>query len=74
MITKELINRINALARKQRTEGLTEDEKKEQQQLRQKYLAAIRQQVIEQLETIKASQKEEPSNCSCGCHHKHRHH
>ena len=31
MITKELIERINQLARKQRSEGLTDEERAEQQ-------------------------------------------
>ena len=46
MITKELISRINELARKQRTTGLTAAEKEEQQRLRAAYLADIRTQVI----------------------------
>ena len=45
MITKELIARINELARKQRTTGLTAAEKEEQQRLRAAYLADIRAQV-----------------------------
>jgi uncharacterized protein YnzC (UPF0291/DUF896 family) len=48
---KQKIARINALARKSRTEGLTEAEKAEQAALRQEYLAAIRQTVNTQLET-----------------------
>ncbi|MBO8137371.1 MAG: DUF896 domain-containing protein [Desulfotomaculum sp.] len=67
-ITKELVGRINALARKQRSEGLTEDEKKEQQKLRQIYLKGIRQQVINQLELAGISKK---NSCSCGCRHNH---
>ncbi len=37
------IDRINELARKSKTEPLTEEEKKEQAALRQEYLAMIRQ-------------------------------
>ncbi len=36
------IERINALARKQKSEGLTEEEKREQAALRQEYVAEIR--------------------------------
>ena len=42
-MTKEKIERINALARKSRTPaGLTEAERAEQQQLRTEYLADVR--------------------------------
>lgn len=51
MITKELIERINYLARKQRDGGLTEEEKGEQKMLREIYLHNIRTQVIEALES-----------------------
>ena len=48
----ELINRINVLAHKSKTEGLTEDEKIEQQQLRKEYLAAFRKNFKKQLDNI----------------------
>lgn len=41
-MTKELIARINALAKKSREEGLTEEEKQEQAALRAQYIAAFR--------------------------------
>lgn len=44
------IERINALAKKQREEGLTEAEKAEQQKLRQEYLADFRKSFRMQLE------------------------
>ena len=44
------IERINALAKKQREEGLTEAEKAEQQKLRQEYLADFRNSFRMQLE------------------------
>ncbi|WP_454192412.1 DUF896 domain-containing protein [Paenibacillus sp. Marseille-Q7038] len=40
------INRINELSRKQKTEGLTQEELAEQQVLRKEYLQAIRGQVM----------------------------
>ena len=52
MITKELITRINELARKQRTTGLTAAEKEEQQRLRAAYLADIRAQVKGMLDRV----------------------
>lgn len=52
MITKELITRINELARKQRTTGLTAAEKEEQQRLRAAYLADISAQVKGMLDRV----------------------
>ena len=55
MITKELIERINQLARKQRSEGLTDEERDEQQKLRKSYLAGFRENmknVLDQIEIV----------------------
>ena len=52
MITPELLARINELARKKRTEGLTPEELAEQKALYKIYLAAIRGQVTSLLESI----------------------
>lgn len=49
-MTKEQIARINELARKQKAEGLTEEEKAEQLKLRGEYINAYRQSLIAQLE------------------------
>ena len=49
---KQKIARINELARKAKAEGLTEPEKKEQQLLRQEYLADIRRNLKSQLDQI----------------------
>ena len=52
MITKELIDEINALARKQRSMGLTDEEKIRQNQLRKKYLAGLRENMKNILDRI----------------------
>ena len=52
MITPELLARINELARKKRTVGLTEEELAEQKELYKIYLAAIRGQVTSLLDRI----------------------
>lgn len=50
MVTQQEIDRINALARKSKTaEGLTDDERKEQQALRAKYVASVRENLEAQL-------------------------
>ena len=46
----EKIARINELARKAKTEGLSEQEKAEQKRLREEYIAEYRQSLISQLE------------------------
>ncbi|MBR5381797.1 MAG: DUF896 domain-containing protein [Oscillospiraceae bacterium] len=52
---KSKIDRINELSRKQRAEGLTEEEKAEQQALRQEYLAGFRRNLEAQLENTYVS-------------------
>lgn len=46
------IDRINELARKQRTEGLTDEEKTEQQTLRDEYRAQFRASMEQQLDRV----------------------
>ena len=46
------LDRINELARKAKKEGLTEEEKKEQQELRANYIKAIRASLRGQLDNI----------------------
>ena len=52
MITPELLARINELARKKRSVGLSEEEALEQKRLYEIYLSAIRGQVINLLDSI----------------------
>lgn len=52
MISPELIQRINELAHKKKTVGLTAEEKQEQAKLYKVYLAGIRGQLKQQLDSI----------------------
>ena len=51
-MTEEKIGRINELARKSKAEGLTEEEKKEQQLLRQEFIADFRKNLKSQLDNF----------------------
>lgn len=53
MLSQEKLDRINVLARKQRAEGLTEDEKTEQEGLRQEYIKAFRSGMRNSIEGMK---------------------
>ena len=51
-MTQDKIDRINELARKQRTEeGLTDEERAEQQKLRSEYINSIKRNLSLQLES-----------------------
>lgn len=75
MITKELIERINYLAKKKRETGLTPEEELEQNQVRRQYLDGIKDQLRPMLEglkngTAKANSTNHEHNCSCShCKH-----
>ena len=49
-MTQEKIDRINELARKQKAEGLTEEEKQEQYILRREYIESFKRSLVGQLE------------------------
>ena len=49
-MTQEKINRINELARKQKSVGLTEQEKQEQCVLRREYIESFKRSLVGQLE------------------------
>lgn len=53
MLSKDKMDRINHLARKSKSEGLTEEEKQEQQVLRQEYLEKFRENFKGHLKRIK---------------------
>ncbi len=52
------IDRINELARKQKTVGLTPAEKDEQQKLRREFIATIRMNLRTQLDNIDMQQED----------------
>ena len=54
---KEKIDRISALSRKSRSEGLTEAEKAEQKSLREEYLASVRKNLKATLDEIEVVDK-----------------
>ncbi len=49
-MTQEKINRINELSRKQKSVGLTEEEKQEQYILRREYIESFKASLVSQLE------------------------
>lgn len=49
-MTQEKIDRINELARKKKTVGLTEEESQEQAVLRREYIESYKQSLVSQLE------------------------
>ena len=49
-MTEEKIDRINTLAHKAKSVGLTEDEKKEQAALRREYIDSVKASLVGQLE------------------------
>ncbi|MFX3624719.1 MAG: DUF896 domain-containing protein [Ectobacillus sp.] len=53
MLTKEKLDRINALANKAKTTGLTKEELQEQKVLRQEYLKAFRGNFLTHLKSVK---------------------
>lgn len=52
------IDRINELARKSKTEGLTPEEKEEQAKLRKEYIEAVKMNLRSQLDNIDVEEKD----------------
>lgn len=55
---KKMLNRINELAKKKKTAGLTEEEQKEQKALYKVYLGEIRQQFNATLDNVSVKEKD----------------
>ena len=58
MLPDGLLERINELAKKKKTDGLSDEEIKEQKQLREEYLKLFRGQIKNQLASIKVVDEE----------------
>lgn len=58
MNVTEMVQRINELYHKSQAEGLTEEEKKEQQELRKAYVANVRANLRGQLDNISIVEKD----------------
>ena len=58
LTVKEMTDRINELYHKSQNEGLTDDEKKEQAELRSAYAANVRANLKAQLDNIIVVEKE----------------
>jgi uncharacterized protein YnzC (UPF0291/DUF896 family) len=57
--TEQYIKRINELAYKAKTEGLTDEELEERNELRKQYIAAFRNSLRNQLDNIKFVDEDE---------------
>lgn len=57
-MNQEQIERINELARKSKTTGLTPEEKEEQKKLRAEYIASVRMNLRTQLDNINIQEKD----------------
>nr|WP_205774453.1 DUF896 domain-containing protein [Alkalicoccus luteus] len=58
VISKEKLDRINLLAKKAKTDGLSIKEQKEQKELRQEYLKNVRSSFKNQLSSVKVVDEE----------------
>ena len=61
-MNKEKIDRINELARKSREEGLTDEEKREQTELRYEYRSSVMANLKAQLDNIEIVDAPEDEN------------
>lgn len=73
MLTKEKLDRLNALNKRKQEGGLTPAEAAEQNQLREEYIRSFRTQFEGHLTAMgmQRTTKKASHSCSCGCGHKH---
>ncbi|ATW23673.1 DUF896 domain-containing protein [Candidatus Formimonas warabiya] len=74
MITNELIERINFLAKKKKEVGLTPEEEQEQKEVRRQYIDGIKDQLRPMLAELKKGKTDDSvyhqAGCDCGrCKH-----
>lgn len=62
LVTDAEVKRINELAKKSKSVGLTPEEKAEQQVLRQKYIDAMKASLKSSLDSIRYVEDEEPKH------------
>ncbi len=62
MLSKEKMDRINELAKKSKSEGLSASEKEEQKILREEYLVKFRASFRQQLENIEVTYVDDIKN------------
>ena len=70
MTLKQKIARINELYKKQKTVGLSDDEKKEQASLRRDYIDSVKGNLKKQLDNIKIVEATDDSSNHHHSHHK----
>jgi uncharacterized protein YnzC (UPF0291/DUF896 family) len=70
MLPQAKLDRLNALAQKQKEVQLTPAEQNEQKLLRAEYIRSFRSRVAADLEAQGMEQKP-AQGCACGCRHKH---
>jgi uncharacterized protein YnzC (UPF0291/DUF896 family) len=58
VLSEDKITRINELVHKSKTDGLTESEKKEQQELRNEYVQSVRSSLKANLMSVKVVDEE----------------
>ena len=63
MVTKEQINRINELAHKSKSVGLTDAEREEQKILRREYIDAFKENLRAQLDRIEIVDAPKEQSC-----------
>lgn len=70
MLTQEKLDRLTALAQKQKESHLSPEELSEQKALREEYVHSFRSRVAADL-LAQGMRPKRAQGCDCGCRHKH---